>query len=76
VSLDDSEKGNFSRLMVRNGFAVAYRRYRSMDRETLIGLDEASARENKRGMWAACPMDLSKVPKNLGSEMPIPPARS
>lgn len=65
---------DYSRYMVEHGYAVAYRRYRSTDRETLIAIDEASAREHQRGMWDACPMDLSKVPKNLGSEMPIPAA--
>ncbi len=65
---------DFSTAMVRNGFAAAYRGYRSSDRQNLIGLEQI-ARDARRGLWGDCAIPNSDVPKNLSTEVTFPPAR-
>lgn len=59
-----SGEADFEKLMVREGYAAAYREYRTTDRTDLIAL-EAEARSAGRGMWGAC--DIQKVPADLSS---------
>lgn len=67
------EVEDFSRTMVRNGFAAAYRRYRSSDRGTLIQMEE-DARSERRGLWGECRIPGDDVPANLSTEVTFPPA--
>jgi micrococcal nuclease len=64
---------DFSHYMVANGFAAAYRRYRSTDRQELIAMEQ-TARTQHRGLWGSCSISSSNVPKNLSTEVTFPPA--
>lgn len=75
IDIDEGpEVEDFSTVMVRNGFAAAYRGYRSSDRQSLISLEQ-TARAERRGLWDDCDIPVGSIPKNLSTEVTFPPAR-
>ncbi len=65
---------DFSHIMVRGGFAAAYRGYRTQERQNLITLEQ-EARSAKRGLWGDCVIPSGSIPKNLSTEVTFPPAQ-
>ena len=75
IDMDESPQvEDFSRAMVENGFAAAYRGYPTTDRRQLIALEQA-AREDRRGLWGSCRIPSGNIPTNLSTEVTFPPAR-